>query len=43
MNKIGLVIGREYSSRVKKTSFIIMTILGPLLFAGFMAAAIGSA
>ena len=40
MSKIGLVIGREYGSRVKKKSFIIMTILGPLLFAGFMAAAI---
>ena len=40
MSKIGLVIGREYTSRVKKKSFIIMTVLGPLLFAGFMAAAI---
>ena len=40
MSKIGLVIGREYSSRVRKKSFIIMTILGPLLFAGIIAAAI---
>jgi ABC-2 type transport system permease protein len=40
MSKIGLVIGREYSSRVRKKSFILMTILGPLLFAGIIAAAI---
>lgn len=32
MSKIGLVIGREYSSRVKKKSFIVLTILIPLLF-----------
>lgn len=34
MGKIGLIIAREYLSRVRKKSFIIMTILGPLLFAG---------
>lgn len=34
MSKISLIIGREYFSRVKKKSFIIMTILGPLLMAG---------
>lgn len=33
MNKISLIIQREYFSRVKKKSFIIMTILGPLLMA----------
>lgn len=33
MNKINLIISREYLTRVKKKSFIIMTILGPLLFA----------
>lgn len=32
MNKIGLIIRREYSTRVRKKSFIIMTILGPMLF-----------
>ena len=32
MNKIGLIIAREYISRVKKKSFVIMTILGPILF-----------
>ena len=34
MNKILLIIRREYLSRVKKKSFIIMTFLTPLLFAG---------
>jgi len=33
MNKIKLIIAREYLTRVKKKSFIIMTILGPILFA----------
>ncbi|MEI8203628.1 MAG: ABC transporter permease [Bacteroidota bacterium] len=36
MNKIWLIIKREYLTRVKKKSFIIMTILGPLLMAGLM-------
>jgi len=40
MNKIGLIIGREYSTRVKKKSFIIMTLLGPILMAGLMIGAI---
>jgi ABC-2 type transport system permease protein len=34
MSKIGLIIRREYLTRVKKKSFIIMTILGPLLIGG---------
>jgi len=33
VNKISIIIQREYLSRVKKKSFIIMTILGPLLMA----------
>jgi ABC-2 type transport system permease protein len=33
MNKILLVIKREYLSRVQKKSFIVMTILGPILMA----------
>ncbi len=33
MRKILLIIQREYFSRIKKKSFIIMTILGPLLLA----------
>lgn len=36
MNRIGLIISREYFTRVKKKSFLIMTILTPLLFAGMM-------
>ena len=34
MNKIALIIEREYMSRVRKKSFIIMTLIGPLLFGG---------
>lgn len=37
MNNIGLIIGREYLTRVKKKSFIIMTFLAPLLFVGVFA------
>jgi ABC-2 type transport system permease protein len=33
MNKISLIISREYISRVKKKSFLILTILGPIFFA----------
>jgi ABC-2 type transport system permease protein len=33
MNKIGLILKREYLTRVKKRSFIIMTFLGPILMA----------
>ncbi len=36
MHKIGLIISREYLTRVRKKSFIVMTILGPLLFAAFL-------
>lgn len=36
MNKLFLIIQREYFSRVKKKSFLIMTLLGPLLMAGLM-------
>ncbi len=34
MSKISLIIKREYLSRVKKRSFIIMSLVGPILFAG---------
>ena len=36
MSKIGLIIQREYWTRVRKRSFLIMTLLGPLLFAGIV-------
>ncbi len=36
MNNLKLIIGREYNTRVRKKSFLIMTILIPILFIGFM-------
>ncbi|MFZ4462946.1 MAG: ABC transporter permease [Bacteroidales bacterium] len=36
MNKTFLILKREYITRVKKPSFIIMTFLGPLLMAALM-------
>ncbi|MFZ5552611.1 MAG: ABC transporter permease, partial [Bacteroidota bacterium] len=36
MGKIGMIISREYWTRVRKKSFIIMSILGPLLIGGFI-------
>lgn len=36
-NKINLIIQREFNQRVRKRSFIIMTILMPVLMAGIMA------
>jgi len=36
MSKISLIIGREYTTRVMKKSFIILTFLTPLLFAGMI-------
>lgn len=36
LSNIGLIIGREYSTRVKKKSFILLTILTPLLMAALM-------
>ena len=40
MNKIGLVINREYFTRVKKKSFLITTILVPVVILVFYAAII---
>ncbi len=40
MNNIWIVTSREYSSRVKKKSFILMTLLAPLLIAAFYGAII---
>ncbi len=36
MNNIKHIIKREYSTRVRKRSFIVMTILGPILMAALM-------
>ena len=37
MSKISLIIKREYTTRVMKKSFILLTFLTPVLFAGMMA------
>ena len=36
MNNITHIIKREYSTRVRKRSFIVMTVLGPILMAAMM-------
>ncbi len=38
MGKIGIIIQREFNERVRKRSFILTTILTPLLFIGIMVA-----
>ena len=38
MGKIGLIIKREYITRVRKPAFIVMTLLGPVLFAAITVA-----
>ncbi|MFT6815953.1 MAG: ABC-2 type transport system permease protein [Sphingobacteriales bacterium] len=40
MNKIWLVIQREFMTRVRKKSFLVMTFLGPLLLVGMYGLAI---
>ena len=40
MSKVGLIISREYFSRVRKKSFLLTTILVPLVIIGFYAAII---
>ena len=36
MSKVGLIIRREYATRVKKKSFLVLTILMPLLVVGLL-------
>ncbi|MBN1927571.1 MAG: ABC transporter permease, partial [Prolixibacteraceae bacterium] len=36
MNKIFIIFKREYLTRVKKKSFLVLTLLMPLLFGGLM-------
>ena len=43
MSKVGLIIGREYFTRVRKKSFLITTIMVPLVIMGFYAAIIAIA
>tara|TARA_B100001287_G_scaffold274688_1_gene280533 strand:- start:13254 stop:14585 length:1332 start_codon:yes stop_codon:yes gene_type:complete len=37
MSRIGLIVKREYYTRVRKKSFILMSFLGPLIVVGFLA------
>ncbi len=36
MNKTSIIIRREYLTRIRKKSFIVMTIIGPILFAAML-------
>lgn len=36
MNRIGLIISREYLTRIRKRTFLIMTLLTPMLFAAMI-------
>ncbi|MAZ26520.1 MAG: ABC transporter permease [Cytophagaceae bacterium] len=36
MSKLGLIISREYKSRVRNKSFIVMTFLSPIIFVGMI-------
>ena len=36
MSKISLIIQREYLTRVRKKSFVVMSIIGPILFGAMM-------
>ena len=38
MNNLSIILKREYLTRVKKRSFIILTFLGPIFFAALMIA-----
>ena len=38
MNKLGIIIKREYLTRVKNKSFLIITFLGPIFFVALMIA-----
>lgn len=38
MNKLGIIIKREYLTKVKKKAFLIITFLGPLFFVALMIA-----
>lgn len=35
-NRIGIVIGREFNTRVRKRSFIVVTLLVPILMIAFI-------
>ena len=35
MNKTLIIIGREFTTRVRKRSFLVLTLVVPILLAGF--------
>ena len=37
MNKTLIIIGREFTTRVRKRSFLVLTLVVPILLAGFYA------
>ena len=37
MNKTLIIIGREFTTRVRKKSFLVLTLVVPILLAGFYA------
>ena len=43
MSQVSIIIGREFNERVRKKSFIITTLLMPLLMIGLMFAPIRAA
>jgi len=40
MNKIGLIIKREYLNKVRKKSFLVMTVFGPVIFGAMIIGAV---
>jgi ABC-2 type transport system permease protein len=40
MSKLGLIIGREYNSRVKKKSFFVLTLMVPIILVGLAVVAL---
>lgn len=40
MDKIKLIIGREYMTKIKSRTFILLTILGPLLYIGLISGSV---
>ena len=41
MEKIGLIVAREWNEKVRKKSFVVTTLLTPLLMVGMIALVAG--
>ena len=37
MSQVGIIIGREFTTRVRTRSFLVLTLVVPILLAGFYA------